>query len=69
MYSEAEDGIRGLFVTGVRRCALPISRSETGRKAIYVNRLMTERVEELPRGESDALLAKLFDHSEKPELR
>ena len=48
----------------------PVFRThgETGRKAIYVNRLMTELVEEMPRGESDALLAKLFDHSEKPEF-
>jgi taurine dioxygenase len=59
-----------------RRCrrdergAHPIFRThdETGRKAIYVNRLMTRRIEGLPEAESDALLEALFDHSEKPEF-
>ena len=48
----------------------PVFRThdETGRKAIYVNRLMTVRVEGLPEDESDAALAALFDHSEKPEF-
>jgi taurine dioxygenase len=48
----------------------PIFRThdETGRKAIYVNRLMTQRIEGLPLAESDVLLAALFDHSEKPEF-
>ena len=48
----------------------PVLRThdETGRKAIYVNRLMTVRIENLPEAESDALLQALFDHSEKPEF-
>jgi taurine dioxygenase len=48
----------------------PIFRThdETGRKAIYVNRLMTQRIDGLPEQESDALLEALFDHSEKPEF-
>ncbi len=48
----------------------PVFRThdETGRKAIYVNRLMTMGIEGLPAQESDALLAALFDHSEKPEF-
>src|SRR5690349_19210361 len=48
----------------------PVFRTheDTGRKAIYVNRLMTVRVEGVPADESDALLAALFDHSEKPEF-
>ena len=48
----------------------PVFRThdETGRKAIYVNRLMTKRIENLPEAESDALLQALFDHSEKPEF-
>ncbi len=48
----------------------PVFRThdETGRKAIYVNRLMTVRIEDLPQHESDALLNALFDHSENPEF-
>jgi taurine dioxygenase len=47
----------------------PVFRThdETGRKAIYVNRLMTEYILELPKEESDLLLARLFDHAENPE--
>lgn len=48
----------------------PIFRThdETGRKAIYVNRLMTRRIEGLPEQESDGLLEALFDHSENPKF-
>lgn len=37
---------------------------ETGRRALYVNRLMTEELVGLPAAESDDLLARLFDHAE-----
>lgn len=37
---------------------------ETGRKALYVNRLMTEELVGLPAEESDELLQKLFCHAE-----
>jgi len=40
----------------------------TGRRALYVNRLMTREIEGLPRDESDAILQKLFDHQEQPKL-
>ena len=41
---------------------------ETGRKALYLNRLMTRYVIGMDRSESDALLARLFDHAERPEF-
>ena len=46
----------------------PIFRThdETGRKAVYANRLMTEEVVGLPKEESDAALEALFNHSENP---
>jgi taurine dioxygenase len=48
----------------------PVARTheETKRKALYVNRLMSVRIEGMEEAESDALLNFLFDHSEKPEF-
>jgi len=47
----------------------PVFRTheDTGRKAVYVNRLMTERIVDLPQDESDRLLAQTFDHAENRE--
>lgn len=41
---------------------------ETGRKALFVNRLMTLWIEGIDRAESDEILDYLFDHIEKPEF-
>jgi taurine dioxygenase len=48
----------------------PVFRThdQTGRKAIYVNRLMTTHIIDMPQAESDELLNAVFDHSEKPEF-
>lgn len=48
----------------------PVVRTHpvTGRKALYVNRLMTVRIEGFPAQESDELLALLFDHQERREF-
>ncbi len=48
----------------------PVFRThdETGRKAIYVNRLMTEGIVDMARDQSDVLLDRIFDHLEKPEF-
>ena len=48
----------------------PVFRThdETGRKAVYVDRLMTVKVVDMPAAESDELLNAVFAHSEKPEF-
>jgi taurine dioxygenase len=48
----------------------PVVRThdETNRKALYINRLMSVRIEGMPEAESDELLNFLYDHAEKPEF-
>jgi taurine dioxygenase len=55
---------------GVPSYAHPIVRTHpaTGRKALYVNRLMTHHIVDMDRAESDALLSEIFDHQERPEF-
>ena len=51
-------------------CVHPVFRThdETGRKAIYVNRLMTVGIVDMPQAESEPLLNAVFDHAEKREF-
>jgi taurine dioxygenase len=51
-------------------CIHPVFRTheETGRKAVYVNRLMTVKVIDMGAAESDALLSAVFDHAERREF-
>jgi taurine dioxygenase len=59
---------RGTEVFG--ECKHPVFRTheDTGRKAVYVNRLMTVGVEGMPDEESGPLLEQVFDHAEKREF-
>jgi taurine dioxygenase len=45
-----------------------IEHNETGRTALYISRLLTMGINELPDAESDEIINLLFDHSERPEL-
>jgi taurine dioxygenase len=51
-------------------CTHPVFRThdDTGRKAVYVNRLMTIGIEGMPQDEAEPLLEQLFDHAEQPEF-
>src|SRR4029077_16095057 len=54
----------------VKQFAHPIFRTHppTGRKALYVNRLMTWSILDMPEEESRATLEMLFAHQERPEF-
>jgi alpha-ketoglutarate-dependent taurine dioxygenase len=56
-------------VSQVNTATHPVFRTheETGRKAVYVNRLMTERIEQIDPTESQRLLDAVFAHSENTE--
>jgi taurine dioxygenase len=55
---------------GVPHAVHPVVRThpETGRKALYVNRLMTLRIEDIDPQESEDLLQMLFDHIERKDF-
>ena len=57
--------------TYTRSYAHPIFRTHpaTGKKSLYVNRLMTEYIVDMPRAQSDELLKRLFDHQEQKQFQ
>jgi taurine dioxygenase len=68
---EASGTTRGSKIKeGVKHFAHPVIRTHpvTKRKALYVNRLMSDHIVGMPIGESNEILNFLFDHAEKPEF-
>lgn len=67
-YGSQQRGVGG--VEAFNEFVHPVFRTheETGRKAVYVNRLMTVKVMDMEPEMSDRLLNALFDHAEKPEF-
>jgi taurine dioxygenase len=45
-----------------------LTHPKTGRKTLFVDRLMTARIEDVSSQESDAILAQLYDIGERPEF-
>jgi taurine dioxygenase len=60
--------IKGAVRDAAPRFAHPIFRTHpaNGRKALYVNRLMTTSIVGMDPAESDRVLEQLFDHAENP---
>jgi taurine dioxygenase len=51
-------------------CVHPVFRThdDTKKKAVYVNRLMTVKIMDMPEKESEELLGAVYDHAEKKEF-
>jgi taurine dioxygenase len=57
-------------INGIPHCYHPvfITHPDTGRKSLFVDRLMTARIEGLDRAESDAALQQLYEIGERREF-
>ena len=61
---------KGARAGTVDGCTHPVSivHPATGRRALYVDRLMTMRIDGLPEDESDAILDEMFDIAEREDF-
>ena len=67
-YADNVQDVATRSLSGVRQHPIFIEHEETGRTALYISRLMTSKIVELPADESEAILQELLDHTEKPEI-
>lgn len=69
--SNVKARIEASGTANTRSFAHPIIRTHpaTGKKSIYVNRLMTEYIVGMPREQSDALLTRVFAHQEQTQFQ
>ncbi|MDA1323203.1 MAG: TauD/TfdA family dioxygenase [Proteobacteria bacterium] len=67
-YADNVQDVATRSLSGVRQHPIFIEHEETGRTALYISRLMTSKIVELPADESEAILQELLDHTEKPEF-
>ena len=77
---EGAEGANGLVESAVAQTPLLLkvdeevehtlvrTHPETGRKSLYVNQMLTQRVVGMNEGESAALLGFLFEHLSRPEF-
>jgi taurine dioxygenase len=71
--NDAVVGFGGITPEGMKlpRSIHPVVRTHpvTGKKALYVSKGYTTRIEDIPKEESAALLAFLFQHVQRPEFQ
>jgi taurine dioxygenase len=72
-FDEIQDSrldLTNLDLADIKHCYQPIvlRHPETGRRALYVNRLMSHQIEGLTHEQSDELLEELYSYTEDPTL-
>jgi taurine dioxygenase len=69
-YNRAKQASFSGDISGIPHCFHPvfITHPDTGRKTLFVDRLMTVRIEGVSVAESDAMLAQLYDIGERREF-
>ncbi|MCC2096612.1 MAG: TauD/TfdA family dioxygenase, partial [Hyphomicrobiales bacterium] len=73
VFDEIQDSridLKNCDVENLKHCRQPmvLRHPETGKRALYVNRLMSHLIEGLDQAESDVLLAELYEYTEDPAL-
>jgi taurine dioxygenase len=69
-YNRAKQANDSGDISGIPHYAHPvfITHPDTGRKTLFVDRLMTTRIEGMPKEESDAILDQLYEIGERREF-